>query len=136
MERCLGLMSGAGALPGRAAAEARRQGWRVVAFAFDDAPGLSESADLVGPSRLTDIQSVLGSIEGKRVEAALFVGKFWKQEALAQVHAADDAGRRLARRGLSDAALSAVILETLGALGVRVLDQRLFLGPWLFDAPS
>ncbi|MBI2199859.1 MAG: UDP-2,3-diacylglucosamine diphosphatase LpxI [Candidatus Rokubacteria bacterium] len=136
MERCLGLMSGAGALPGRAAAEARRQGWRVVAFAFDDAPGLSESADLVVPSRLTDIQSVLGSIEGKRVEAALFVGKFWKQEALAQVHAADDAGRRLARRGLSDAALSAVILETLGALGVRVLDQRLFLGPWLFDAPS
>ncbi|MBI5628599.1 MAG: hypothetical protein HY953_06750, partial [Candidatus Rokubacteria bacterium] len=76
MERCLGLMSGAGALPGRAAAEARRQGWRVVAFAFDDAPGLSESADRVVPSRLTDIQSVLGSIEGERVQAALFVGKF------------------------------------------------------------
>ena len=47
MERSLALMAGAGVLPGRAAAEARRQGWRVVAFAFDEAPGLDAAADVV-----------------------------------------------------------------------------------------
>ena len=40
MERALGLMAGAGVLPGRAAQEAAREGWRVVAFTFDEAPGL------------------------------------------------------------------------------------------------
>ena len=42
MERSLGLMAGAGTLPGRAALEARRHGWRVVAFAFEEAPGLAD----------------------------------------------------------------------------------------------
>ena len=44
MERSLGLMAGAGTLPGRAALEARRHGWRVVAFAFEDAPVLATEA--------------------------------------------------------------------------------------------
>jgi len=134
VERCLGLMAGAGALPGRAAAEARRQGWRVVAFAFDEAPGLAASADLVVPSRLTDIQPVLAALGREGAQAVLFVGKFWKHIALAQVKQTDDAGRRLAGRGLSDAALSDMVARTLGAMGVEVLDQRVFLGPWLFDA--
>ena len=132
MERSLGLMAGAGALPGRAAAEARRQGWRVVAFAFDDAPGLGQSADRIVPCRLTDIRSVLAEVAAERVEATLFVGKFWKQSALSQVRQADAAGRRLAGHGLSDAALAEMVVATLSAMGVQVLDQRLFLGPWLF----
>jgi len=45
VERSLGLMAGAGTLPGRAAAEAKRRGWRVAAFAFEEAPGLAEAAD-------------------------------------------------------------------------------------------
>ena len=40
MERRLAVMAGAGVLPGRAAAEAARQGWRVVALTFDEATGL------------------------------------------------------------------------------------------------
>ncbi|MBI2524924.1 MAG: UDP-2,3-diacylglucosamine diphosphatase LpxI [Candidatus Rokubacteria bacterium] len=134
MERCLGVMAGAGVLPGCAAAEARRQGWRIVAFAFDDAPGLAEFADRVVSCRLTDIRSVLAEVAAQRIEAALFVGKFWKQSALSQVRGADDAGRRLADRGLSDAALAEMVVATLGAMGVQVLDQRLFLGPLLFTA--
>ena len=41
----LGLMCGAGALPARMAAEARRQGWRVVAFTF---PGAAALGGLAG----------------------------------------------------------------------------------------
>jgi hypothetical protein len=71
-------MAGAGTLPGRAAAEARRQGWRVAAFAFEDAPGLAEAADDFIPSVITDIQSVLTGLAARRVSAAVFVGKLWK----------------------------------------------------------
>ncbi len=129
-------MAGAGVLPGRAAAEARRQGWRVVAFAFDEAPGLGDTVDRLVPSRLTDIQGVLSELASQRALAALFVGKFGKHAALSQVHAADDAGRRLAQQGLSDAALGAAVVSTLGALGIEVLDQRQFLGPWIFTAAA
>src|SRR5215471_3105294 len=40
VERRLAVMAGAGVLPGRAAAEATRQGWRVVALTFDEATAL------------------------------------------------------------------------------------------------
>ena len=83
MERALGLMAGAGVLPGRAAAEAARQGWRVVAFAFEEAPGLAEHAQAVIPSRIDNIQAVLGELTARRVSAALFVGKFWKHHVFA-----------------------------------------------------
>ena len=78
MERALGLMAGAGVLPGRAAAEARRQGWHVVAFAFEDAPGLADRCDAVIPSRIDNIPAVLQELAARHVSAALFVGTFWK----------------------------------------------------------
>lgn len=131
MERSLGLMAGAGTLPGHAAAEARRRGWRVAAFAFEDAPGLAEAADDIIPSTITDIQAVLAGLVAHRVEAAVFVGKFWKSSALAQYDRIDEAGRGLARGGLSDAALAQMVVATLGGMGIEVLDQREFLSPWL-----
>lgn len=131
MERRLGLMAGAGILPARAAAEARRQGWRVMAFAFDEAPDLAPSAEAVIPSRLTDIQSVLSELRRRRVEAALFVGKFAKQAVLAHADRTDEAGRRIGVGGFADAALAETVVATLGAMGIEVLDQRRFLGPWL-----
>ena len=134
MERSLGLMAGAGTLPGRAAAEARRHGWRVVAFAFEDAPGLAESADHVIPSAITDIQAVLAGLAAERVEAAVFVGKFWKSSAFARYDETDAAGRGLARGGLSDAALGQMVVATLAGMSIEVLDQREFLGPWLLPA--
>lgn len=131
MERSLALMAGAGVLPGRAAAEARRRGWRVVAFAFEEAPGLAAHSDMVIPSRISDIQSVLTHLAAQRIAAALFVGKFWKQQAFAQVGRTDEAGRGLARGGLSDAALADMVVATLQGMRIEVLDQRQFLSPWI-----
>jgi DUF1009 family protein len=131
VERRLAVMAGAGVLPGRAAAEAARQGWRVVALAFDEAAGLDAHAERVVPSAITDIQAVLQTLHAERVQAVLFVGKFWKQQVFEKVGEADEAGLRLARGGLSDAALSATVVTTLAGMGIEVLDQRPFLSPWI-----
>lgn len=131
MERRLAVMAGAGVLPGRAAAEAVRQGWRVVALAFDQAAGLDVHAERVVPSTITDIQGVLRTLADERVQAAVFVGKFWKQRVFDQLGDADQAGRDLARAGLSDDALAGMVLGTLTPMGIEVLDQRPFLSPWM-----
>ena len=132
MERALGLMAGAGALPGRAAAEAARQGWRVVAFAFEEAPALHEHADAVIPSRIDNVQAVLEELAARRVSAALFVGKFRKQRVFAHREpVVDEAARQLGRGGLSDGALGDMVVATLKALGIEVLDQRGFLSAWM-----
>ena len=47
-------MCGAGVLPARMAGQARRQGWRVVAFTFGEAPGVSAHADRTIPSLLNE----------------------------------------------------------------------------------
>lgn len=134
MERSLGLMAGAGSLPGHAAAEARRRGWRVTAFAFEDAPGLAEAADHLIPSTITDIQAVLGGLTKHRVEAVVFVGKFWKSAVFSGHEQTDAAGRVLARGGLSDEALGRMVVATLDSMGITVLDQRELLAPWLLAA--
>lgn len=131
MERRLAVMAGAGVLPGRAAAEAARQGWRVVALAFDEAAGLDAHAERVVPSSLTDIQEVLRTLDAEHVQAAVFVGKFWKQRVFDEVGETDEAGRRLARGGLSDRALAGMVVATLTGMGIEVLDQRPFLLPWM-----
>ena len=133
MERRLAVMAGAGVLPGRAAAEAARQGWRVVALAFDEAAGLDAHAERVVPSAITDIQAVLQTLAAERVQAAVFVGKFWKQRVFDEVGETDEAGRRLARAGLSDAALAGTVVATLAGMGIEVLDQRPFLSPWMME---
>lgn len=127
-------MAGAGTLPGHAAREARRQGWEVVAFAFGDAPGLAEAADLVVTSRLTEIQAVFEELQQRRYGAALFAGKFWKREAFEHYDAADALGRTMARDGLSDRALAEMVVSVLQGLGLEALDQRRFLAPWLIEA--
>lgn len=124
-------MAGAGVLPGRAAAEAARQGWRVVALAFDEAAALDAHAERVVPSAITDIQEVLRTLTAERVQAAVFVGKFWKQRVFDEVGETDEAGRRLARGGLSDDALAGMVVATLAGMGIEVLDQRSFLSPWM-----
>src|SRR5436309_2729857 len=52
-------MCGAGVLPARMAGQARRQGWRVVAFTFGEAPGVSAHADRTIPSLLNEAGAVL-----------------------------------------------------------------------------
>ena len=134
MERRLAVMAGAGVLPGRAAAEAARQGWRVVGLAFDESPSLAAQVQRIVPSSITDIQGVLRTLAEERVEAAVFVGKFWKQQVFDKVHETDEAGRRLAGGGLSDEALAGMVLTTLAGMGIEVLDQRPFLSSWVMES--
>lgn len=132
MEQTLGLMAGAGALPGQVALEARRQGWRVVAFAFGDAPGLDAGVHRVIPSRLSEIAPVLEALRAERVSAVVFSGTLPKG-ALFDAGAVDGPAQRILAMagGLSDAALGAAVSETLSALAIEVLDQRTFLAPLL-----
>jgi DUF1009 family protein len=134
VERALGLMCGAGVLPAYVALEARRQGWRVVAFAFGEAPSLDRAVDRAIPSRLTDINAVLEALRRERVSAVVFAGKFWKRDLIDAVPAADRSGLDMlkAAGGLSDSGLARAVVATLKGLGIEVLDQRAFLGPLLF----
>jgi DUF1009 family protein len=130
--RTLGLISGAGMLPARMAAEASRQGWRVVAFTFGDAPGVEVHAGRVIPGRLAEIGPVLAAMSQEGIEAAVFSGKFWLGDVL-KADAADAAGAAIATQAgsLSETNLTTAVVSTLAALGIEVLDQRQFVGDWL-----
>lgn len=119
------------------AGQARRDGWRVVAFTFGAAEGLAECADRVVPSRVTELEPVLAGLQQERAEVALFAGKFWMQDLLsAERHQADAVAASFERmaESRSDAGLSRVVVATLGSLGIAVLDQRRFMGDWLARA--
>ncbi len=129
MEQTLGLMAFAGALPGHVAREARRRGWRVVALAFDDVGDLEARAHRVIPCRITAIAGVLEALQAERVTAVVFSGSFSK-ETLFQTDAVDAPGRQIlaSAGGLSDPSMGAAGVALLSALGIRILDQRTFLG--------
>jgi DUF1009 family protein len=133
--RSLALMCGAGTLPLRMAAEARRQQWRVVAFAFANAPALQAAADAVIPSRIDAMAPVIEALMRERVSAMLFSGKFWMGDLLA-ADTPDAAHARMAASAgaLVDANITQVIVGTLAGLGVELLDQRPFLGDGLGTA--
>lgn len=134
MERTLGLMCGAGALPARAAKEARRQGYRVVAFTFvGEPPGLAAETDRMVPSSIAEAAAVLQVLLAEGATAALFSGAFGKRELLG-TGTADAAAHEIVARGdgsLADRGLAEGVVSTLTALGVEVLDQRPFFGSWL-----
>jgi DUF1009 family protein len=137
VERRLALMAGAGEIPGQVAAAARQQGWRVVAFAAGDPdPGLAEQADEVIAVSMSDIQAALAPLSARAPSAAVFCGTFSKREAFARAAETDQLGRRLIDRGLGDIPLRQMIVSVLGTMGIEVLDQRRFVGPWLMTAPA
>jgi len=130
-------MCGAGSLPARMAEEARRRGWRVLAFAFDDAAPLAPHADRVVPARLDALAPVLAALQGERVSAVLFSGRFSMGEIVRTDAARADAlSRALNERAGSriDAALAGTIIAMLSGFGIEVLDQRPFFGDALASA--
>lgn len=135
MERSLGLMCGAGELPALMARQARRHGWRVVAFAFaapsDD---LIAGAARVVPSHIGEMAPVIGALQAEKVEAVLLSGKFWMGDLL-RAGSTDDAHRAMASRagGLLDGNVKTVLLSTLSGMGIELLDQRPFLDDGLPD---
>ena len=130
--RSLGLMCGAGPLPARMAGEARRQGWRVVAFTFPGAPELAGLADTIVPTRLEAMAPVLEALAREKVSGVLFSGKFWMGDLLA-ARPPDGAHAALAARAgaLVEGNITQAIVGTLTALGIELLDQRPFLGDGL-----
>ena len=131
MEQTLGLMCGAGVLPARMAEEARRRGWRVLAFAFDDASALAPHADRIVPARLDALGPVLATLQGEAVRSVLFAGRFSMGEILRTDAAhADGFSRGLSERAGSriDAALAGTVITTLAGFGIEVLDPRPFFG--------
>ena len=137
MERRLALMAGAGEIPGQVAAEARRQGWRVVAFTLgDEVPGLAGHAEEVITVSVTDIQAVLAPLAARSPAAAVFCGTLSKQKAFTGGARTDPLGQHLMARGLGDAALRQTVVTVLESMGIEVLDQRRFLAAWLMTAPS
>ena len=133
MERPLGLMCGAGVLPARMASVARRRGWRVVAFTFDDAAdGISGHAETVVPSRMAELGAAFERLRSESIADVLFSGRFSMPDVL-RVGAPDATfrGFEARARSRSGAAFVDAIIAMLAAHGVRVLDQRDFVGDWL-----
>jgi DUF1009 family protein len=114
------------------AGEARRQGWRVVAFTFPGAGELATVADTLVPTRIEAMGPVVEALLREGVSAVAFSGKFWMGDLLTAgppdaVHArmASHAG------ALLDGNITGAIEATLAGLGIELLDQRQFLGDWL-----
>jgi DUF1009 family protein len=126
-------MCGAGELPALMVPQARRQGWRVVAFAFAPlSDGVAGGAARVVPSRISEMAPVIAALQEEKVTGVLFSGKFWMGDLL-RAEAVDDAHRAMAARagGLLDGNVKTVLLATLAGLGIELLDQRPFLGEGL-----
>jgi UDP-2,3-diacylglucosamine hydrolase len=130
--RALGLMCGAGSLPARMAAQARRRGWRVVAFTFPGATALGPDADTVVPCRIDAMGPVVAALSREQVSGVVFSGKFWMGDLLATRETdAAHAGMAAQAGALLDGNITRAIEATLSGLGIELLDQRPFLGEWL-----
>lgn len=126
------MICGAGVLPARMAGEARRHGWRVVAFTFGEAPGVTDHADRTIPARLNEAGAVLAALQHERIGAVVFSGKFWMKDLLQERRPdAALAEMKAAAGALVDANIVQVVATTLGRMGIELLDQRKFLGDWL-----
>lgn len=126
------MICGAGVLPARMAGEARRHGWRVLAFSFGEAPGLTEQADRTIPSRVNEAGAVLATLQAERVGAVVFSGKFWKTDLLDERRLdATLAGMKAEAGAMTDENIVQVVVATLGRMGIELLDQRPFLGDWI-----
>jgi DUF1009 family protein len=114
------------------AGEARRHGWRVVAFTFGEAPGVADHADRTFPSRLSETAAVLAGLQAERIGAVAFSGKFWMKDLLHERRPDGVLAELKAGAGaLTDANLVQTAVATLGQMGIEVLDQRRFLGDWI-----
>jgi UDP-2,3-diacylglucosamine hydrolase len=135
VERSLGLICGAGVLPARVAGEARRQGWRVVAFTFGEVTGVAAHADLTIPSRFDEVAAVLTGLAQEQIGSVLFSGKFSVGEYL-RGQRPDTTLKALETEAgtIVDTNLAQAVTAMLGRMGIELLDQRPFLGDWLGGA--
>ena len=98
MAEALGLVGGAGALPVLMAREARRAGWRVVAFALADAEPLVPHADRVVPVQLGDVGPILTVLGEEGIRHVVLSGRV-RKDVLFQGAPLDSAARQLRVEG-------------------------------------
>jgi hypothetical protein len=133
--KVLGLVAGAGTIPALMAREARRHGWRVVAFALDDPSSLTDCVDRLVPCRLDGLGQVLGVLAEEEIRRAVLAGRVWKDRLL-KAPTMDSLAESVLResRDWTDDALLERATAVLAGMGIEVLDQRRFLAPWLAPA--
>ena len=135
MAEALGLVGGAGALPVLMAREARRAGWRVVAFALADPEPLVPHADRVVPVQLGDVGPILAVLGEEGIRHVVLAGRV-RKDVLFQGAPLDSAARHYVSKAAdwTDEGLLGAAVQGLAAMGIEVLDQRQFLAPWLVAA--
>ena len=132
MAEALGLVSGAGTLPALMAREARRAGWRVIAFALAAPEPLLPHTDRVVPCRLGDVGPILQVLSEESIRHVVLAGRV-RKDVLFQGAPLDNAARELLAQAenWSDESLLGTAVHALASMGIEVLDQRQFLAPWL-----
>jgi hypothetical protein len=132
MPESLGLVGGAGVLPALVAREARRAGWRVIAFALDDPAGFSDVVDRVVPCRVGDVGPIVDALVEEAIRHVVLAGRISKH-GLFRGELLDQAARALVARSpdWTDDGLLRTATTALAALGIELLDQRRFLAAWL-----
>lgn len=133
----VGIIAGGGDLPRVAAAEARRQGLRVVAVAMhgETDPRLAEAVDAICWVRLGQLGATVRALRAEGVADVLLLGKVEMTRLFSRLRPDLLGARTLlrARDRRGDTLLEA-LAETLEAEGLRVLATPAFLGPVLVPA--
>jgi len=133
----LGILAGSGQLPFVAAAEARRQGLRVVAVALREEadPSLADRVDAMHWVHVGQLGAAVRAFREEQVTDVLLLGKVEITRLFSRARP-DLLGAKVllkARDLRGDSVLEAVV-DALAAEGIRVLETPRFLGPLLLQA--
>jgi hypothetical protein len=133
----LGILAGSGQLPLVAAAEARRQGLRVVAVALREEAdaSLAERVDAIHWVHVGQLGAAVRAFREERVTDVLLLGKVEITRLFSGARP-DLMGARLLLkvRDLRGDTLLEAIVDALAAEGIRVVETPPFLGPLLLRA--
>ncbi len=133
----LGILAGGGRLPFVAAAEARRQGLRVVAVAIREEtdPSLTDGVDAIHWIQVGQLGGAVRALRQEGVTDVLLLGKVEITRLFSRARP-DLLGAKvlLKARDLRGDSLLEAIVDTLAAEGFRVLETPQFLGPLLVRA--
>ena len=132
----LGLVGGEGGLPVLMARQARSSGWRIVAFALGEIGSLAELAHRVVPCRLGEVGAIFTVLAQEEIRHVVLAGRVRKEALFHGGIPLDGSARALVERSRdwTDDGLLQTATEALAAMGIELLDQRRFLGPFLAPA--
>jgi DUF1009 family protein len=135
--KALGILAGSGRLPLVAAAEARRQGLRVVAVALKEEadPSLADGVDAIRWVHVGQLGAAVRALREEQVTDVLLLGKVEITRLFSRARP-DLLGAEvlLKARDLRGDSLLEAIVNALTAEGMRVLETPRFLGPLLLQA--